>query len=170
MKIFFERTNRILLSKTLPVKIMPLFKDTGMNMQNELAHLGDIFRQRRQEKSISFKEVENATSIRINFLEAIESGQLGKLISPIYAQGFIKKYATFLELDGESLIQQHPAVLKVLTEKPQEKQDFTFGISSIEVRGTPGGEVKWLPNLLWVGLSVAIILSAWFLARYFNVI
>ena len=91
-------------------------------MHNELTHLGEIFKQRRQERSLSFKEVENATSIRINFLEAIESGQLAKLISPIYAQGFIKKYATFLELDGESLIQQHPAVLKVLNERPQEKQ------------------------------------------------
>ena len=139
-------------------------------MHSELVHLGETFKKRRQERSLSIKEAENATSIRSNFLEAIEEGHLAKLISPIYAQGFIKKYATFLELDGEALIKEHPSVLKVLSEAPEEKPEFSYGLSSIEVRGSPGGEIKWLSNFLWVGVSVVVILSAWFLARYFGLI
>ncbi len=139
-------------------------------MHNELVHLGEIFKKRRQERSLSIKEIENATSIRSNFLEAIEEGHLAKLISPIYAQGFIKKYAVFLELDGETLIKDHPSVLKVLSEASEDNSEFSFGLSSIEVRGSPGGEVKWLSNFFWVGVSVVAILSAWFLARYFGLI
>lgn len=135
-------------------------------MQNELNHLGDILKKRREERRLSLKEVENATSVRMSYLQAIEEGQLGKLISPIYAQGFIKKYAAFLEMDGDKLIGEHPTIMRLLNEKRADAPDFTLGIGTLEVRGSPGGEIKWLPNLFWVGLSVALILSGWFLARY----
>jgi cytoskeletal protein RodZ len=139
-------------------------------MNDDLIEIGKIVKQRRQERNLSLKEIENATSIRMNFLAAIEEGQLSKLISPVYAQGFIKKYAAFLELDGEALMREHPEVMKMLSEGIIDKQEFSFGLGSVEVRGTPAGEVKWLPNLMWVGLSVIFILCFWFLARYLDVI
>lgn len=138
-----------------------------VSMHNEFIHLGDIFKKRRDERKLSLKEVENATSIRTSYLQAIEEGHLGKLISPVYAQGFIKKYAAFLELDGELLIQEHPFVMKILAEK--QAAEFSLGLGSLEIRNSPGGEVKWLPNLMWVGISVFAILSAWFLARYLGI-
>jgi cytoskeletal protein RodZ len=133
-------------------------------MHSELVQLGAIFKGRREERRLSLKEVENATSIRMSYLQAIEEGNLGRLISPIYAHGFITKYAAFLEMDPEKLIREHPYVKKILSEK--NDSEFTLGIGALEVRGSPGGEVKWLPNLMWVGISVAAILSIWFLARY----
>lgn len=135
-------------------------------MHQELVHLGSIIKSRREQKGISLKEVENATSIRFNYLQAIEEGHLGKLISPIYAHGFISKYARFLELDPETLLEDHPYVMQILNEKSPEVKDFTLGIGSLEVRGSPGGEIKWLPNLVWVGLSVLVILGGWFIARH----
>ncbi len=134
-------------------------------MQSDLVHLGEVFKGKREERRLSLKEIENATSIRMNYLQAIEEGDLGKLISPIYAHGFISKYATFLEMDADQLISEHPFVKKILTEK-NPSSDFSLGISSLEVRGSPGREVKWLPNLMWVGLSVMGILSFWFIGRY----
>lgn len=138
-------------------------------MHQELIQLGSIIKKRREERGISLKEVENATSIRFGYLQAIEEGHLGKLISPIYAQGFISKYAVFLEMDPEKLLQDHPYVMKVLNEQHPENQDFTLGIGTLEVRGSPGGEVKWLPNLVWVAASVMAILVGWFLARYIGI-
>lgn len=135
-------------------------------MHQELIQLGSIIKRRREERGLSLKEIENATSIRFGYLQAIEEGHLGKLISPIYAQGFITKYAAFLELDPDKLLRDHPYVMKILSEKIPEVQDFTLGIGTLEVRGSPGGEVKWLPNLVWVGASVIAILLGWFLARY----
>lgn len=135
-------------------------------MNQELLQLGDTLKRKREERGLSLKEVENGTSIRFGHLQAIEEGQLGKLISPIYAQGFITKYATFLDLDPEKLLNDHPYVMKILNEKQLENQEFTLGIGTLEVRGSPGGEVKWLPNFVWVGVSVVAILVGWFLARY----
>lgn len=135
-------------------------------MHQELVQLGAVIKRRREEKGLSLKEVENATSIRFGHLQAIEEGHLGKLISPIYAQGFITKYAAFLEMDPEKLLSDHPYVMQILNEKNPETQEFTLGIGTLEVRGSPGGEVKWLPNFIWVGISVVAILIGWFVARY----
>lgn len=141
-----------------------------MTVQEELISLGQILKKKRSEKNLSLKEIENATSIRMNYLSAIEDGQLSKLISPIYAQGFIKKYASHLEMDSDLLFSEHPTLKKALSEPRGETSDFTLGLGSVEVRGNAGGEVKWLPNLMWVGLSAIGILTIWFLARYFELI
>jgi cytoskeletal protein RodZ len=135
-------------------------------MHQELMQLGSFIKKRREERGLSLKEVENATSIRLGYLQAIEEGHLGKLISPIYAHGFITKYATYLELDPEKLLDEHPYVMKILTERQPDAQELTLGIGTLEVRGSPGGEVKWLPNFIWVAISVTVILAGWFLARY----
>ena len=52
----------------------------------------------------------------IGYLQAIEEGHFGKLISPIYAQGFISKYASF-EWDRKSFLEEHPYVMKILSER-----------------------------------------------------
>jgi len=134
-------------------------------MHEQLIHLGQQFKEQRESKGVSLKEAENATSIRATYLEAIEAGQFGRLISPIYAQGFIKKYATYLEMDGEQLMERYPYVMQLLQNNQSSEGDFSMGIGALEVRGSPGSDVKWLPNMVWVLLSVGAILGGWFIAR-----
>ena len=134
-------------------------------MQAELIEMGAALKKCREEKNVSQKEVENATSIRANYIDCIEKGHLGKLISPVYAQGFVKKYATFLEIDPDALLEQYPYAAQILKEKNPEEFDL---LGSIEVRGSPSGEVKWLPNFFWVALSAGAILVGWFVARKFG--
>lgn len=136
-----------------------------MSQQNK-KHVGEFLKTRRTEMNLSLKEVENATSIRMNYLQAIEDGDMGKLISPVYAQGFIKKYAGFLGLDVSQIVKEYPAIFYV----PPAKQEFAYGIGTVEMRGSPGSSVKWLPNVVWVGTSVVIIVAAWFLARYIGLL
>lgn len=135
-------------------------------MHTELISLGEVFKGQREKKNLSLKEVENSTSIRMAYLQAIEEGKFGQLISPVYAQGFISKYATFLDIDPEALMREHPSVLKILGNQDSNSDEFFLGVGSLEVRGSPGGDVKWLPNLMWVGLSAGGILAFWFVARY----
>src|SRR3990167_6318374 len=92
-------------------------------VQAELIEMGASLRRRREDKNLSQKEGENATSIRAHYIDCIEQGHLGKLISPVYAQGFVKKYAAFLGIDPDSLLQQYPHVLKILNE--QRNGEFT---------------------------------------------
>jgi cytoskeletal protein RodZ len=130
-------------------------------MNEEMRRVGTLFRQRRTELSLSLKEVENATSIRAGILEAIEEGKVGEAVSGIYAIGFIKGYAGFLGMDAEVLMHQYPQAFRL----PSSKQEFAFGIGTLETRGNASGGVKWLPSLLWGGLGVGILLLAWFVAR-----
>ena len=134
-------------------------------MSEELKKLGDTFRSKREEMNLSLKEVENATSIRMLYLQAIEDGRVGHFISNAYAMGFIRQYANFLGLDGEKLIKDHPEAFRL----PAERQDFAYGIGTLEMRGGPHGGVHWMPNLLWGGAFVFIAIAAWYFAKFLGV-
>lgn len=127
--------------------------------------LGETFKKRRAERNISLKDAENATSIRMSYLHSIEEGEVSKLISPVYAQGFVKQYAIFLGLDGDSIIKEHPEIFN-----QTHDQEFSYGIGTLEVRGNPGSGVKWVPNALWVVASVIIIFLAWYFAKMLELI
>lgn len=134
-------------------------------MKDNIKSLGETFKQRRKEMNLSLKEAENATSIRMSYLQSIEEGEVNKLISPIYAQGFVRQYATFLGIDGEKVIREHPDIFN----RP-EAQEFSYGIGTLEIRGNPGAGVKWFPSAVWIVISIAVFVSAFFLARYLEVI
>lgn len=134
-------------------------------MKTEMKEIGEIFKQRRKEINVSLKEVENATSIRMGYLQSIEEGEVEKLISPIYAKGFVKQYAAFLGIDGEKIIEENAHLFKQAS--PQE---FSYGIGTLEMRGHPGSGVKWFPNALWMLLFLGVLALAWFTARYLEVI
>lgn len=135
-------------------------------MSEELKRLGDALRAKRKEMNLSLKEIENATSIRSSYLQAIEEGTVAQYLSGIYAQGFIKQYATFLGIDVDQLVRENPAAFRM----PGEKHDFAYGIGTLEVRGSMGGGVKWLPNLLWAGLAAGILVLAWLFAKFVGLV
>ncbi len=137
-------------------------------MENESKHdpnqLGGLLKARREGLNISLKEAENATSIRMSYLLSIEEGRPEKLISPVYAEGFIKQYAIFLGLDGEKLVKENPGLFV----KRAETQ-FDYGIGTLEMRGNPGSSVKWVPNK-WVLLSAGVILGGWYISYLLGLI
>ena len=135
-------------------------------MSEELKRVGSLFRAKRNELNLSLKEVENSTSIRSSYLEAIEEGQIHDYISGIYALGFMKQYGLFLGVDIEEMIRDNPATFRM----PAEKHEFNYGIGTLEVRGSMGGGVKWLPNLLWAGAVALILVAAWYLAKTLGLI
>ena len=134
-------------------------------MVQELKTVGDVLRGRRKELQMSLKDVETATWIRTNYLQAIEEGQMEKLISPIYAQGFVKQYAIALGLDGERIISENSDLFR----KPIQ-QDFAYGIGTLEPRGNPGASVKWVPGSVWVGAFFLLLVIAYYVARLLEVI
>ncbi|HRD55621.1 MAG TPA: helix-turn-helix domain-containing protein, partial [Parachlamydiaceae bacterium] len=78
--------------------------------KEDIKNIGSLFKDRRKEMNISLKEAENATSIRMSYLQAIEDGEMQKLISPIYASGFLRQYAIFLGIDGEKIVRENPDI------------------------------------------------------------
>ncbi len=69
----------------------------------QLKNIGAYLRQFREEKSISTEEVAAKTFIPLRLLKALEEGQSDQLPEPIFVQGFIRRYAEVIDLDGEAL-------------------------------------------------------------------
>jgi cytoskeletal protein RodZ len=137
-----------------------------MATSEDMKKVGEILRARRNEMNMSIKEAENATSIRANHLEAIEQGRSDEHLSSIYVNGFMKQYANHLGLDVSKLKTEFPNAFKV---KP-EKHEFDYGIGTLEMRGSVNGGVKWFPNLLWAGISVVVLVIAYYFAKYVGVV
>lgn len=135
-------------------------------MSEDVKKLGDLFKTKRKELNLSLKEVENATSIRVSHLESIEEGKSDAFLSPVYMLGFMRQYASFLGIDGEKIIREHPEAQRL----GKKSHDFAYGIGTLEKRGSMGGGVKWLPNLLWAGVSVIVIVGAYLFAKYLGVL
>lgn len=65
-----------------------------------LAELGDRLRQLRQQQGITLEQVAAKTMIPMRTLTAIEQGKLEQLPEPVYIQGFIRRYADVIGING----------------------------------------------------------------------
>ncbi len=70
---------------------------------NEAVYLGEQLRTAREAKDLTLQETERATRIRIKYLEALEQGDYSNM-TPVQAQGFLRNYARFLNLDFDLLM------------------------------------------------------------------
>ncbi len=84
----------------------------------KLALIGAKLKVLRQEQELSLEEVAFKTLIRVSQLRAIEEGQLEKLPEPVYIQGFIKRFANALGLNGELLAQDFPTDSFIMRLRP----------------------------------------------------
>ena len=65
--------------------------------------LGLKLREAREERGASLADAAKATRIRSNYLKALEEGEFGLLPSPAQVRGFLRTYASFLELEQAEL-------------------------------------------------------------------
>ncbi len=130
-------------------------------MTDSAKKMGELLRNKREEMNLTLKEVENATSIRMVYLQAIEEDRVAHFLSTVYALGFIRQYAHFLGFDTDRLTKEYPEAFRLTP----EKQDFAYGIGTLEMRGNPSGGVRWVPNFLWGSAGVLVLLCAWFFAK-----
>ncbi|MBE9008205.1 helix-turn-helix domain-containing protein [Fortiea sp. LEGE XX443] len=73
------------------------------NQKEQLQEISKTLRQVREEKSIQLEEVAKKTNIRLASLKALDAGNFEDLPEPIYIQGFIRRYADVIGLDGAAL-------------------------------------------------------------------
>src|SRR3989344_4464802 len=123
--------------------------------------LGSRFRAKREEMNLSLKEVENATSIRAIYLQAIEEGKMNHHLSSVYVLGFMRQYAQFLGFEVDKLVKDFSEAFRLSS----EKQEFAYGIGTLERRGSPPSGVRWMPNLLWSSLFLALGIAVWFFGK-----
>lgn len=67
-------------------------------------HFGQLLREKRESRYLSLPDVEIATRIRAEHLQALERGDLEALPGAAYAEIYLREYAHFLDLDPEPLL------------------------------------------------------------------
>lgn len=69
--------------------------------------LGSHLKEEREEAGYSIDEVADATNIAPRYIRAIEEHDFSQFPADVYAKGFIRSYAKFLDLDAQSLIMEY---------------------------------------------------------------
>lgn len=98
--------------------------------------IGETLRKERERQRMTIQDVEDGTSIRASYIEAIENGEYDKMPGRVYAKGFVKNYANFLNLNGDEMVKQFVAevspaaeVVEQVKDISAEKKNTTFSIS-----------------------------------------
>ncbi len=66
--------------------------------------LGERLRSARRRKRLTLGQAEEATKVRVKYLEFLENGDYGDLPADVYVIGFLAKYADLLGLSKDKII------------------------------------------------------------------
>ncbi|HEY9888838.1 MAG TPA: RodZ domain-containing protein [Candidatus Obscuribacterales bacterium] len=159
----------------------------NLSQQEQLTNIGAYLREVRTESGKAIDEVANQIFIRPALVRAIEAGDWESLPEPVFVQGFIRRYADYLGLDGREVAKQfEPTPVSVLPNpvlanssavegvvKQQDRHELKV-ISKAEPppstlaprprrTGGDGFQGGWLLGL--GGVAAAIALIAWIATR-----
>src|SRR5437870_5023815 len=79
--------------------------------------IGSSLREARGRRGLDLAEVEAATLIRGRYLEALEHEQFELLPVGSYRRGFLREYAEFLGLDGDTYTDEYD--LRFASQEPE---------------------------------------------------
>ncbi len=82
-------------------------KDTPGTLDDQKRSVGNLLHRRRLEMKLSLEEVAEDTCIHIAALRAIEQDDYRKMPAPVFARGFIKLYASHLDLAPDDILDRY---------------------------------------------------------------
>jgi cytoskeleton protein RodZ len=112
--------------------------------------VGEVLKKQRKNLGKTLEQVALDTKIQLRFLEYIEKDTFDKFDSPVFAQGFIKIYAKYLDLNEDRILAIYrrsvPQNIKPQsTRETKEKRKL--------------GNLNITPKLLIVSLSILFLLG-----------
>ena len=95
--------------------------------------IGGTLREARSRAGLELGEVEAATMIPVRFLEALEAEQFETLPAGLYRRSFLREYADFLGLPGETYAHEYE-LRTTATEPDQSLEPVSRGAALSVVR------------------------------------
>lgn len=120
-----------------------------MATKNKLT-VGDELRLRREELGYSLHKVEVATKIRGRYLRAIEAGDFAQLPNDIYSKGFVRQYAGYLGLNGNTFAKRYQ-------EERGEPQKAQKQVKPRAIALRLGATSSWAITLAVLGILALVI-------------
>jgi len=94
------------------------------SQQEQIKEITANLRKIRQEKSIRIEEIAAQTHIRLANLQALEEWRFEELPEPVFVQGFIRRYADVLGLDGLAVANRFQAnIWSLNTQQHEDNSD-----------------------------------------------
>jgi cytoskeleton protein RodZ len=133
------------------------------------AEIGMKLRERRELISLTFDEVERHTKLRAAFVKALEDGAFDKLPSPVQTRGMLANYATFLDLDTDSILLRFADGLQArryekYAETPREKIQTEVITSMPFLRSFIAGDLIFGVAII----AILFALALWGVGRIVN--
>ncbi len=140
---------------------MPLDSPSDSSHQLEsLEALGHLLQETREARGLSIIEASNDTFVRTQYLEALEHGDLTQLPELVYVRGFLRRYADYLGLNSDRILEQSTALFS--TQAPPASISTT----------TPGHSrpiaLSLRPLHLWTAYIILIVIAATLLNNGFS--
>jgi cytoskeleton protein RodZ len=87
---------------------------------------GELLRRERERRSISQLKAAEDLHLDTRVVEAIETNRFDQLGAPVYARGYLRKYATLLGLSPEFILQRYEA----LSDRPEVPMPVPASVTS----------------------------------------
>jgi cytoskeletal protein RodZ len=121
--------------------------------------LGEWLRQRREERGISLEQAEAETRIRIRYLEALETEHFESLPDPVVGRGFLRNYASYLELDAKEASERYARLVAPPEPEPLPPDDApAFGperFRPVPLHDMPG----FRSRTGWIALAAVVLIA-----------
>ena len=75
-----------------------------------MASIGDKLREAREKRGLLWEKAHKDTKIHPNILKALEEDKGDEFLSPVYIKGFLKKYAQYLGLDSQQIVEEYESL------------------------------------------------------------
>lgn len=72
-----------------------------------MVSIGQSLRQTREDRGVTIKVAAEATRMKMQTIEALESDEFERIAAPIYVKGFLKLYGDYLDLDTDALVEAY---------------------------------------------------------------
>lgn len=83
-------------------------------------NFGEELRKEREMRTISLKEIADATKVSKRFLEAIERNDFRTLPAPVFTRGFVREYARYLGLNADDMVARYDEYIRAAEPSPSE--------------------------------------------------
>lgn len=126
-------------------------KDIDSFEESSFEEFGRRLRVHREETDLSLYEIADRTRVPLDFLEAIEKGERGRLPAEVFVKGFLRSYAREIGLNPEEVLEEY----KYLSSEPAP-DDVVSQLPITPKEGLGGGLRRYWQYVAWVLLIAAV--------------
>lgn len=150
-----------------------------------MSSVGEILKNTREAKGITIEQVAEATSIRVLYLEAIESEQFNQVPGEVYLKGFIRNYANYIGLNGPAMVEKykeqvesskkHEQAIQTDTNEIQHKQPEKINRKTVKDNISADFDIKAIlhrfvtkKNIAFLAGFFVVLAAGSFLSSFFT--